>query len=78
MIFGLMEINPDDEARAWELFPNSPMQRAMNNFLVKEMTEKRQQVDRMAASDLPKVQAELAALKSLLGFIHRKNSLPTK
>lgn len=73
-----MEINPHDEARMWEMFPKSPMQAAIHNFLVKELSELRLQVDKLPATDLSRLQAEIAASKRLLGFIHRKDSPPTK
>lgn len=74
----LLEVHPGDAAKAWELFPGSPMQRTLHNEVVRLATEARDKFETTKVEDLPRLQCEIAALRTLLGVIHRKDKLPTK
>lgn len=69
----LIELPPNEEARAWSFFKTSPMQAALHNELVKRIESLREKLETAEKETFPIVQAELKAHRFLFGLIHRKD-----
>lgn len=71
---------PDEERRAWSLLasPGSPIKAALHNEIVKRIRAKISEFEEATLSDIPRLQAEVKALRFLFGVIHRNEKLPTK
>lgn len=74
-----MEVAPGDEARAWEHFANaSPMQSVLHNELMAQIFTLRDKLESATTGEILALQADIRALKTLFGLIHRHDKLPTK
>lgn len=74
MKLDLIPVTPDEEARAWNFFNESPMKAVLHNELVKKIHDLRDKLEGASTVDVPNLQSEIKATRSFLGLIHRNDS----
>ena len=70
----IVDISPREESDARSKFHGSDFQKFIHNDLVKRINENRTMLEVADISDVPKIQAAIAELKTLVEIIHANDS----